>query len=109
MDWWGGLITVGAATAAGVGTWLAARTAKKKVPEETAHVLTETALSLVQPLRERVEELEERVEALESEVHLERRERRWRERHADALEEQLHAAGIQPVTLEEIRKLFPNP
>ena len=109
MDWWGGFIILGTAAVTGLGGWWAARTAKRKVPEETASLLTETALSLVEPLRDRITELEGRVTQLEEEVFLERRERYWRELHAAALVEQLHAAGVDPVTLEEIRHLYPHP
>ena len=107
--WVSSLVIVVAALLSGAGAWWAASAANRKVPSETAHILTETALSLVEPLRERITELEVRVEVLEVEVVLERRERLWRELHAAALAEQLHAAGLEPVTLHEIRRLYPNP
>ena len=104
---WGIALAVPIITA--IGTAVAASIARRKVPEEAAHVLVSTAIDLVEPLRTRVQELERRVDDLEKEVFLERRERLWRELHAAALEEQLHAAGVMPVSLEEIRRLYPAP
>lgn len=96
-----------AALIAGLIAWAAGR---RKASSESINILTGTALSLVEPLRLRVNELEARVNALEAEVILEKKERLWRELHAAALIEQLHAAGVPDhITLAEIRILYPNP
>ena len=108
--WLSSLVIVVAAALSGGGAWLAARAANRKVPSETAGILTNTALSLVEPLGNRISELEKRVDELEEEVFLERRERMWREMHNRALVEELHAAGVaEPVTIEEVRRMYPEP
>lgn len=108
--WITGLVVAAAGALSAGGAWITARIASKKVPSETASILTETALSLVEPLRDRVSQLETRVDELEQEVFNERRERLWREMHNAALIEELRALGVaEPVTLEEIRRMYPHP
>lgn len=110
MEWWGFVVALGVPVITGIATVWAAATARKKVPEDTANVLVNTAIGLVEPLNNRVQELEERVTELEVEVGRERKERMWRELHNRALVEELRAAGVaEPITIEEIRRLYPNP
>ena len=110
MEWWGIAVAVAVPLLTAIGTIQAARVARRKVPEETANVLVNTAMELVEPLKTRVTELEDRVEELEREVFLERRERLWREMHNRALVEELRAAGVaEPITIEEIRRMYPKP
>lgn len=110
MEWWGYVVAIAVPLVTAIATVQAARVARRKVPEETANVLVNTAMELVEPLKVRIAELEGRVEELEKEVFLERRERLWREMHNRALVEELRAAGVaEPITIEEIRRMYPQP
>lgn len=94
---------IGAGTVA--GSWAAVRVSRRNARTTETDVVTDAALSLVEPLKTRVQELESKVEYLEEELLKAEKERNQLHRWALTLTGQLHGAGIDPISFEQIRYL----
>ena len=93
-----GLLTV-------AGSYASVKVARRNARVQETDVVTDAALSLLEPLRHRITELEVKVDHLESELQKSERERNQLVRWAATLQAQLTNAGIDPITLAEIRHL----
>lgn len=96
-------LTIGLLTVS--GSYAAVRVSRKTARTQETDVVTEAALSLVEPLKLRITELEEHVARLEDKLDKADKERTQLHRWALTLTGQLHGAGIEPISFEQIRYL----
>lgn len=99
-------LLIGAGTVA--GSWAAVKVSRRNAQTSETVGVTEAALMLVDPLKQEIEDLRERVEHLEIENKRGEQERQQLHRWALALTGQLHGAGIDPISFEQIRYLDGN-